>query len=77
MPADTAGFSIPLASEVQQMDCHYFRSARSGRRLLFRENEYSLHGFVLRTQEGGVYHVTSRTPELVVIVDEPKVRLAA
>lgn len=62
------------------MNCHYFVSARTGRRLLFRESEYTHvvkadaigpRGFVLVTRVGGEYRVTTTRPVLIVEVDEP------
>lgn len=51
--------------------CHYFRSAHSGQRLLFRANEIiavtPLHtgGAVVLVDGGGEFEVTSYTPEMV------------
>lgn len=59
------------------MNCHYFVSARSRHRLLFRENEYVTvkaatvgpKGFVLTTRAGAEFRVTTSAPVLIDDVD--------
>lgn len=60
------------------MNCHYFVSARTQRRLLFRESEYITvkratvgpRGFVLTTRCGAEYRVTTSAPVLIDNVEQ-------